>query len=68
MCISSTTSRVTPCSIEDNFQAERCANTPNRAMESDYNRERVDSSGKQQLVERSISNYWFTVDRQPGGR
>ena len=33
---------------------------------SDYNRERVDSSGKQQLVERSISNYWFTVDRQPG--
>ena len=33
---------------------------------SDYNRERVDSSGKQQLVEPSISNYWFTVDRQPG--
>lgn len=33
---------------------------------SDYNRERVDSSGKQQLVERSISNYWFTIDRQLG--
>ena len=32
---------------------------------SDHIRERVDSSGKQQLVERSISNYWFTVDRQP---
>ena len=33
---------------------------------SEYNRERVDSSGKQQLVERSLSNYWFTVDRQRG--
>ena len=33
---------------------------------SDYNRERVDSSGKQQLVERSLSNFWFTVDRQQG--
>jgi len=33
---------------------------------SDYNRERVDSSGKQQFVERSIANYWFTIDRQLG--
>ena len=33
---------------------------------SEFNRERVDSSGKQQLAERSISNYWFTVDRQLG--
>jgi hypothetical protein len=33
---------------------------------SEYNRERVDSSGKQELVERSISNHWFTVDRQLG--
>lgn len=33
---------------------------------SEYNRERVDSSGKQQLVERSLSNYWFTIDRQRG--
>lgn len=33
---------------------------------SEFNRERVDSSGKQQLVERSIMNYWFTVDRQLG--
>ena len=33
---------------------------------SEYNRERVDSSGKQQLVERSLSNFWFTIDRQPG--
>lgn len=31
-----------------------------------YNRERVDSSGKQQFVERSIVNREFTVDRQPG--
>ncbi len=31
-----------------------------------YNRERVDSSGAQQFAERSISNYWFTVDRQQG--
>lgn len=33
---------------------------------SDFNRERIDSSGKQQLVDRSIANYWFTVDRQLG--
>ncbi len=33
---------------------------------SEYNRERVDSSGKQQLAERSISTYWFTIDRQAG--
>ena len=31
-----------------------------------YNRERVDSSGKQQFVERSIVNRVFTVDRQVG--
>lgn len=31
-----------------------------------YNRERVDSSGKQQFVERSISTYPFTLDRQRG--
>ena len=31
-----------------------------------YNRERVDSSGKQQFVERSIINRQFTVDRQVG--
>jgi phosphate-selective porin OprO/OprP len=33
---------------------------------ADYNRERVDSSGKQQFVERSIATYWFTIDRQWG--
>ncbi len=33
---------------------------------AEYNRERVDSSGKQQFVDRSIANYWFTVDRQNG--
>ena len=33
---------------------------------SDYNRERIDSSGKQQFVDRSLSNYWFTLDRQMG--
>jgi len=33
---------------------------------SEFNRERIDSSGKQQLVERSISTYWFTIDRQRG--
>lgn len=33
---------------------------------AEYNRERIDSSGKQQFVERSISTYWFTVDRQWG--
>ena len=31
-----------------------------------YNRERVDSSGKQQFVERSIVTNTFTVDRQMG--
>ncbi len=31
-----------------------------------YNRERVDSSGKQQFVERSIVNTVFTLDRQVG--
>ncbi len=31
-----------------------------------FNRERVDSSGKQQFVERSIVNRPFTVDRQQG--
>ena len=33
---------------------------------AEFNRERVDSSGKQQFSERSIANYWFTVDRQWG--
>jgi len=33
---------------------------------SDFNRERIDSSGNMQLVERSLSNYWFAIDRQPG--
>jgi len=32
----------------------------------DYNRERVDSSGRQQFVERSIINRIFTIDRQIG--
>ncbi len=32
----------------------------------DYNRERVDSSGKQTFVERSIVNRPFTIDRQIG--
>ncbi len=31
-----------------------------------YNRERVDSSGKQQFVERSIATKTFTLDRQQG--
>jgi phosphate-selective porin len=31
-----------------------------------YNRERVDSSGKQQFVDRSVVNSPFTVDRQTG--
>ncbi len=31
-----------------------------------YNRERVDSSGRQQFVDRSIANTVFTVDRQRG--
>lgn len=34
----------------------------------DYNRERVDSSGAQQFVERSIVNAPFTLDRQIGVR
>ncbi len=34
----------------------------------DYNRERVDSSGRQQFVERSIVNRQFTVDRQVGAQ
>lgn len=33
---------------------------------SEYNRERIDSSGKQQFVDRSLANYWFTLDRQMG--
>lgn len=33
---------------------------------ADFNRERIDSSGKQQFVERSIVTYWFTIDRQNG--
>lgn len=33
---------------------------------ADYNRERVASSGEQQLVERSIVNREFTIDRQNG--
>ena len=32
----------------------------------DLNRERVDSSGRQQFVERSIANRVFTIDRQVG--
>jgi hypothetical protein len=32
----------------------------------DYNRERVDSSGRQEFVERSIVNRIFTIDRQVG--
>ena len=31
---------------------------------TEYNRERIDSSGKQQFSDRSIANYWFTMDRQ----
>jgi phosphate-selective porin len=34
----------------------------------DYNRERVDSSGRQQFVERSIVNRTFTIDRQVGAQ
>lgn len=33
---------------------------------SQFNRERIDSSGEQQFVERSIVTPWFTVDRQQG--
>jgi phosphate-selective porin OprO and OprP len=32
----------------------------------EYNRERRDSSGEQQFVDRSIANRTFTIDRQPG--
>jgi phosphate-selective porin OprO and OprP len=32
----------------------------------EYNRERRDSSGEQQFVDRSIVNRTFTIDRQPG--
>lgn len=31
---------------------------------SQYNRERIDSSGAQQFVERSVATPWFTIDRQ----
>lgn len=31
---------------------------------SEFNRERIDSSGKQQFVERSVATPWFTIDRQ----
>jgi phosphate-selective porin OprO/OprP len=31
-----------------------------------FNRERIDSSGKQQFADRSISNTYFTLDRQRG--
>ena len=34
----------------------------------DHNRERVDSSGRQQFVERSIVNRIFTIDRQVGAQ
>lgn len=33
---------------------------------SEFNRERIDSSGAQQFVERSIATPWFTIDRQKG--
>jgi phosphate-selective porin len=33
---------------------------------SEFNRERIDSSGKQQFVERSVVTPWFTIDRQQG--
>ncbi len=33
---------------------------------ADYNRERIDSSGAQQFVDRSIVTPWFTIDRQIG--
>ena len=33
---------------------------------SNYNRERIDSSGAQQFVDRSIATPWFTIDRQKG--
>lgn len=31
---------------------------------AEFNRERIDSSGKQQFVERSVVTPWFTIDRQ----
>ena len=33
---------------------------------SEFNRERIDSSGNLQMADRSLANYWFTIDRQPG--
>jgi len=33
---------------------------------SEFNRERSDSSGAQQFVDRSIATPWFTIDRQKG--
>lgn len=33
---------------------------------SPFNRERIDSSGAQQFVERSVVTPWFTIDRQQG--
>jgi phosphate-selective porin OprO/OprP len=33
---------------------------------SPFNRERIDSSGAQQFVERSVATPWFTIDRQQG--
>jgi len=33
---------------------------------SEFNRERIDSSGAQQFAERSIVTPWFTIDRQKG--
>jgi phosphate-selective porin len=33
---------------------------------AEFNRERIDSSGKQQFVERSVATPWFTIDRQQG--
>lgn len=33
---------------------------------SEFNRERIDSSGSQQFAERSVATPWFTIDRQKG--
>jgi phosphate-selective porin len=33
---------------------------------SEFNRERIDSSGNQQFAERSVVTPWFTIDRQKG--
>lgn len=33
---------------------------------SQFNRERIDSSGAQQFADRSIATPWFTIDRQQG--